>query len=190
MTAAAPLLRSSAAQPPCATSLDPQEAAQRAEHLDGVRACLEVEAARAAAQLAAVEERHAGLRQQLEQACTAADAQHEGIVTALAALSHRLDAFTLGSGSATTSGSQQPTSQPLLGASLPDAYARACTTLLDALAGYVQHHNSDSAGDSAAAAAAHQLRQRELMQLQGGLCKAEGLRVAEQAELARCVPAE
>lgn len=181
---------------PTAACLDPAEAKQRLEHLQDVRAALEAVAARAAATRAAAEQRADAARQQLQAACEEADAQHRGVADALAQLASRLDALALGGGSkAGASSGQHPPAPLLLGAALPDAYARACTGLLNALSGYVQHHNGSGGGDasssggcegSLAAAQAHQRRQSELARLQGCLCEAERLRVEEEAEMARC----
>lgn len=182
---------------PTVACLDPAEVEQQLEHLEAARAALEAAAARAAATQAAAAARAAAAREQLQAACDDADAQHDGVAIALAEIAHRLDAleFRGGSGPHASSG-QHPPAPPLLGANLPDAYARACTTLLNTLSSYVQHHNGSSGTDGSsssgsgegglAAAQAHQRRQRELLQLQGCLCKAERLRVEEEAEMARC----
>lgn len=160
-----------------------EEAAQRVSHLQAVQACLEAEAARAAAELRAAEARTAAAREALEQDCSAAEQQHQGIADALAGLAARLGCLAPGSAGAPP---------PLLSLDLPDSYARACTQLLDLLAGYVQHHNdtsSEPGSTSGAAAPAaeqqHRRRTLELEQLQSGACKAERLRVEEEAEEAR-----
>lgn len=170
--------------PPAAPGPGNEEAAQR---LQTVQTCLAAEAARAAAALQAAEARTATARASLEQGCSAAQQQQEGIATALTALAARLGRLAPAGAGAVP---------PLLSLDLPDAYARACTQLLELLAGYVQHHIDSSScapgGGGGAPTAAeqqeHRRRALELEQLQGGTCKAERLRVQEEAEEARWVP--
>ncbi|PRW58692.1 hypothetical protein C2E21_2996 [Chlorella sorokiniana] len=168
-----------AAPGPCA-----EEAEQRSSHLRAVQACLQAEAARAAAELQAAEARTAAAREALAEGCTAAEQQHEGIAATLAGLAARLGCLAPGGAGAPP---------PLLSLDLPDSYARSCTQLLDLLAGYVQHHNdtSSAAGSASSGAAStaeqqqHRRRALELEQLQSGACKAARLRVEEEAEEAR-----
>ena len=171
------------------------ERRQRAEALQAVRQCLEQEAQRSGAELLRQAARQEELRQELEEGCAAAEQQHEGISSALAELARQLDCLSIAGGSAASS------QRPLLGLHLPDSYALACTTLLDRLALYVEHHSQQShhsgdnrssssssggaTGDLGAAAQLHQRRAAELQQLQSCLCKGERLRVEEEAEIAR-----
>lgn len=172
--------------PPAAPGPGAEETAQRASHLQAVRACLEAEAARAAAELRAAEARTAAAREALQQGCSAAEKQHQGVAAALTDLAARLGCLAPGAGAP----------PPLLSLDLPDSYARACTQLLDLLAGYVQHHNDSGAGSASSATAGaaeqqqHHRRVLELDQLQSGACKAQRLQVEEEAEEARCVAAK
>lgn len=178
---------------PAASGPGADERRQRAEALQAVRQCLEQEAQRSGAELLRQAARQEELRQELEEGCAAAEQQHEGISSALAELARQLDCLSISGGSAASS------QRPLLGLHLPDSYALSCTTLLDRLALYVEHHSQQShhsgdngsssrggaTGDLGAAAQLHQRRTAELQQLQSCLCKVERLRVEEEAEIAR-----
>ena len=145
---------------------------------------MQEEDAQARAQAQLLQARQAQLRQQLAERCTDAEQQQDGISAALTALAARLDRLAVGSGGGGVGGAA-----PLVGLELPDAYASACTSLLDGLAGYVQHHSSSSEGDASSNPVAQQQRHQaaaaELAQLQACLCKQARLRVLEEAELAR-----
>ncbi|KAL4430934.1 hypothetical protein ABPG75_006190 [Micractinium tetrahymenae] len=173
--AAAALLAAAASPLPPATSL--AAASERAEQLAAAAACLEAQQARASGEAARLSERRAALRAQLAGRCDEAEAQHEAVAAALQALAARLACFAGGSGGEVA---------PLLGADLPDGYASACQTLLDSLAGYLQH-NFLAAGSSGSSSAAADARAAalELEQLQGCLIKSERMRVEEEAELER-----
>lgn len=156
-----------------------EESAQRIRLLQSVQSCLEGEVARAAAARVAAKARTAAAQQALQQGCSVAEEQHQEIAAALEGLAARL-CYLLPAGASAL--------PPLLSLNLPARYARACTQLLDLLAGFVQHHidsETCSAISSAAEQQQHRGRVLELEQLQSGACKAERLRVEEEAEEAR-----
>lgn len=162
-----------------------EEAAQRVSHLREAQRCLAEEAARGAAALDRAAARRAALQEQVELGCAAAEEQHEGIAVSLNSLAGHLGSLA---GRQLSPSGQHLAAPPLLSLDLPDCYSRACTHLLDLLAGYVQLRNTSGGGTVAsdlAEAQQHQRRQLELEQLQGCLVKAERLRVEEEAELAR-----
>lgn len=170
---------------PAAPGASADEAPQRAEALQAVHRELQLEEQRVAAELQCQAECQQELLHQLDEACAAAGQQHEAIGASLAALAAHLNCLSVGGATAGSSSAQHP-SWPLLSVGVPDSYARACSALLDGLAGYVQHHFPNSGDGEAAAAHRHQLQCRELEQLQSCVCKGEWLRVEEEAELARC----
>lgn len=202
---AAPALLPPLARPP-SPGCSPEVAAERSAQLDALRECLRAEQARAAAELERLAEQQAAVQAAIQEGCAAAEEQHGNIVDALGSLATRLAALAPDHGSTcSTAAGQHPPgaapstgrAPPLLSTDLPDAYARACTALLEALGEYVQHHLPGDGGSSAAsgsgsgaglpAAQAHRRRELELAQLQGCQCKSERLRVAEEAEVARWV---
>lgn len=159
------------------------EVQQRAEAAEAVRCELEDLLVQQAA--AEVNQQHAQqerLQLEVEACCAAAEQQHQAIGRTLASLAAHLDCFSVRSADS---------GPPLLSMRLPDSYAAACGMLLDSLAGYVRHHfpgesNESNSGGVGLAGVNHQACQ-ELEQLQTFASKAERLKVAEEAEIARCV---
>ncbi|KAL4859467.1 hypothetical protein ACK3TF_000567 [Chlorella vulgaris] len=154
-----------------------EDAAQRAATAAAVQLAFEAETQAALAELQTQAARQQQMVGELECGYAAAEQQQHAVSDALASLAAQLDHVSV-SGSST--------SQPLLSLGMPNGYAEACSALLESLEGYVQHHFPGNDGnDGQGAAAQHQQDSRELQQLQSFLCKAERLRVEEEAEMAR-----
>jgi hypothetical protein len=154
-----------------------EDAEQRAATAAAVQLAFEAETQAAITELQVQAARQQQMVGELECGYAAVEQQQQAVSDALASLAAQLDHV---------SGSGSSTSQPLVSLGMPNGYAEACSALLESLTGYVQHHfpgNDGNAGQGAAAQ--YQQDSMELQQLQSFLCKAERLRVEEEAEMAR-----
>ena len=153
------------------------EEEDRAEQASAAAAALTRQAQQAAVQIERQVARQAELRAVLEARCADAQAQHEAVAGAVAALADRLACLAPGS-------AQPP---PLLALDLPDSYADTCRTLLDSLSVHLSQSfpPAPTSGGGAAAAQRHQAAVQELQQLQRAALLAERQRVQDEAELAR-----
>lgn len=172
--AAGALLAASKASPPTPLSLADRDSGERTEQASSAAASLEAQKAHASDQVARLIVRRSALRAHLEEQCREAEAQHEALALALQALARVTACLADGS-------NKEPS--PLLGADLPDSYASACQTLLDSLAGFLQHNFL--AAENAASSSSARPAALELEQLQICAIKAERLRIQDEAELAR-----
>lgn len=159
--------------------VSPADSDERAEQLAAAAACMEAQQARASEETARLTKHRGALHAQLEEQCCKAEARQETVAAAVHALAGRIACLV-------QSRSGEPSA--LLGAHLPDGYAAACQTLLDSLAGYLQH-NFPTAEPPASkhAAADAQAAMLELEQLQRFQIKAEQLHIQDEAEIARWV---
>lgn len=171
----AQLVQGSRAADPAGPSAE--DAEQRAATAAAVQVAFEAETQAAITELQVQAARQQQMVDELECGYAAVEQQQQAVSDALASLAAQLDHV---------SGSGSSTSQPLVSLGMPNGYAEACSALLESLTGYVQHHFPGNDGnDGQGAAAQYQQDSRELQQLQRFLCKAERLRVEEEAEMAR-----
>ncbi|KAL4426352.1 hypothetical protein ABPG77_004646 [Micractinium sp. CCAP 211/92] len=157
--------------------VSPADSDERPEQLAAAAACLEAQQARASEETARLTKHRGALHAQLEEQCCKAEARQETVAAAVHALAGRIACLV-------QSRNGEPSA--LLGAHLPDGYAAACQTLLDSLAGYLQHNFPTAEPPASSHAAANaQAAMLELEQLQRFQIKADQLHIQDEAEIAR-----